>query len=136
VQSINYNILHGDEALIYEIRTYTIKPGKMKEFLSFFTEKGAKIGGTLKTQGQLIGHWQTVRRYVVDVAGAEFKEEGQEVANEVVYMVAFKDMAQRNEFWKNFGSDERWKKERPKFASLVSKMDIKILHPTEISPMK
>lgn len=109
----------------------------MEEFLSFFTEEGSRIGGTIKTHGQLIGHWQTVGRYLVDVVGAEFKEEGQEeVPNEIVYMVAFKDMAQRNEFWKSFGNDERWHKQRPTFTSLVSKMDIKILRPTEISPMK
>jgi len=122
--------------MIYEIRTYTIRPGKMKEFLSFFTERGARIGGTLKAQGQLIGHWQTVRRYLVDVAGEELKQESQEVTNEVVYMIAFENMAQRNEFWKSFGNDKRWHKERSTFASLVSKMDIKILRPTEISPMK
>ena len=73
----------------------------------------------------------------MDVAGAEFKEEGQEeAANEVVYMIAFEDMAQRNAFWKSFGNDKRWHKERFTFASLVSKMDIKILRPTEISPLK
>ena len=122
--------------MIYETRAYTIRPGKMKEFLSFFTERGTMIAGTLKAQGQLIGHWQTVRRYLVDVAGGELKQESQEVANEVVYMIAFEDMDQRNEFWKSFGDDKGWHKERPTFASLVSKMDIKILRPTEISPMK
>jgi len=123
--------------MIYETRAYTIRPGKMKEFLSFYTEKGARIAGTFKTQGQLVGHWQTVRRYLVDVVGTEFKEEGQEDAiNEVVYTIAFEDMAQRNEFWKSFENDKRWLKERPTFASLVSKLDIRILRPTEISPMK
>ena len=122
--------------MIYEIRTYTIRPGKIKEFLSFFTERGTRIAGTLKAQGQLIGHWQAIRRYLVDVAGAELKQESQEVTNEVVYMIAFEDMDQRNEFWKSFGDDKGWHKERPTFASLVSKMDIKILRPTEISPMK
>jgi hypothetical protein len=122
--------------MIYEIRTYTIRPGKMKEFLSFFTERGARIAGTLKAQGQLIGHWQAVRRYLVDVVGGELKQESQEVTNEVVYMIAFEDMNQRNEFWNSFGDDKEWRKERPTFASLVSKLDIKILRPTEISPMK
>jgi hypothetical protein len=122
--------------MIYEIRAYTIRPGKMKEFLSFFTESGARIAGILKAQGQLIGHWQAVRRYLVDVVGGELKQESQEVTNEVVYMIAFEDMDQRNEFWKSFGDDKGWHKERPTFASLVSKMDIKILRPTEISPMK
>ena len=122
--------------MIYETRAYTIRPGKMKEFLSFFTERGTRIAGTLKAQGQLISHWQTVRRYLVDVAGGELKQESQEVTNEVVYMIAFEDMDQRNEFWKSFGDNKGWHKERPTFASLVSKMDIKILRPTEISPMK
>jgi hypothetical protein len=67
--------------MIYEIRAYTIRPGKMKEFLSFFTERGARTAGTIKTHGQ-------------------------------------------------------WRKERPTFASLFSKLNIKILRPTEISPMK
>jgi hypothetical protein len=67
--------------MIYEIQTCTIRPGKMKEFLSFFTERGARTAGTIKTQGQ-------------------------------------------------------WRKEKLKFASLFSKLNIKILRPTEISPMK
>ncbi|WXG42132.1 MAG: NIPSNAP family protein [Candidatus Freyarchaeum deiterrae] len=123
--------------MIYEIRAYTIRPGKMEEFLAFFNREGSSIGGTIKTHGQLIGHWQTVRRFLVDVVGTEFKEEDQkEASNEVVYMLAFKDMAQRTEFWKSFGNDKRWQKERPTFTSLVSKMDIKILNPTKVSPLK
>ena len=51
-------------------------------------------------------------------------------------MIAFEDMAQRNEYWKSFRDDKGWHKERSTFASLVSKMDIKVLRPTEISPMK
>ena len=122
--------------MIYEIRTYTIRPGKIKEFFSFFTERGTRIAGTLKAQGQLIGHWQTVRRYLVDVTGGELKQERQEGTNEVVYMIAFEDIAQRNEYWKSFRDHKGWHKESSTFASLVSKMDIKILRPTEISPMK
>jgi hypothetical protein len=98
--------------LIYETRAHTIRPGKMKEFLSFYAGKGARIAGTFRTQGQLIGHWQTVRRHSVDVVGAEFREEGQEDAtSEVVYTIAFEDMAQRNEFWRSFENDKRWLKE-------------------------
>lgn len=53
----------------------------------------------------------------------------------LMYMTTFNSKAERDEHWKNFGSDSVWKRISvlPEYLNTVSKADIFFLHPTEFS---
>jgi hypothetical protein len=53
----------------------------------------------------------------------------------LMYMTTFNNMAERDEHWKNFGSDSVWKRisAMPEYLNTVSKADIFFLHPTDFS---
>jgi hypothetical protein len=53
----------------------------------------------------------------------------------LTYMVAFKDMAERNKKWESFGSDPEWSRIRvlPEYANTVSKIIKKFLEPLPYS---
>jgi hypothetical protein len=53
----------------------------------------------------------------------------------LVYMLAFEEMAQREKAWDVFGSSPEWKelRSRPEFAGTVSNINVKILKPTGYS---
>ena len=102
--------------MIYEHRSYTLQPGKRAEFIQrfarfmpLFEKYGAKV----------IGVWQT------DVGNS----------NEFIYVLAFKDFAQREVFWERFRQDEEYleyQREGTRTANVTSK----ILRPTAYSPLK
>jgi len=103
--------------MIYEHRTYYILPGKMEEFVQTF---GDIILPLLKKHGaELIGSWQT--------------EIGQ--GNEFVYILAFRDLADRERFFKALRQDEEFKKYRQS-GIRVSYTLSKILQPTSYSPLQ
>jgi hypothetical protein len=53
----------------------------------------------------------------------------------LMYMTTFKNMAERDEHWKEFGNDSTWKRisALPEFQNTVSKADIYFLYPTDYS---
>jgi hypothetical protein len=51
-------------------------------------------------------------------------------AEEVNYMLAFPSREKREEFWEDFLGSEEWRSLMPEWATLVSKMDNRILEPT------
>jgi hypothetical protein len=53
----------------------------------------------------------------------------------LMYMTTFNNKAERDEHWKNFGSDSTWKRisVMPEYLNTVSKADILFLRPTDFS---
>lgn len=102
--------------MIYEHRSYTLLPGKKAEFIESF----ARLMPLFDKHGaKVIGVWQT------DVGES----------NEIIYILAFKDFAQREQFWDNFRRDQvfvEFQRQGTRAANVVNK----ILRPTDYSPLK
>lgn len=108
--------------MIYEWRIYEVVPGKMKEINRRF-EKYWK--GLLEKNGmKIIGFWESIIGRT----------------NTLYYMLAFDDMAHREEAFRSFRADPevaRVKKELEKETGVVTKCFTNILlSPTSYSPMQ
>jgi hypothetical protein len=104
--------------MIYEHRTYTILPGKTAEFVEAFGRIPAPLFE--KYGAKIIGVWTT------DIGGA---------SNEVVYILAFQDLAQREQVFQQFRADpeyQNYRKEGVRVESIASK----ILRPTDYSALQ
>lgn len=104
--------------MIYEHRTYTILPGKTAEFVEGFGRVPAPLFE--KYGAKVVGVWTT------DLGG---------LSNEVVYILAFHDLAQREQVFQQL-------RDTPAFQSyvregvLVASVASKILRPTNYSALK
>lgn len=106
--------------MIYELRFYEILPGRAPAFtgrqdvaVKLLDKHGAKV----------VGAWTQ------DVG----------TSNEIVYMIAFKDMAHRDQVWTAFLGEPDWKKsvaESEKDGPIVAKLVNSILRPTAYSPLQ
>ena len=109
--------------MIYEERVYTIVPGKMQDINNRFANVTMRL---FEKHGmKVIGFWQTII--------------GSNSINELVYILAFEDLAQRQAAWEAFMNDEEWqqaKRESEKDGPLVSNVANKILKPTIYSPIQ
>ena len=112
----------ADEQRVFELRTYTAAPGKMDALNARFREHTI---GLFKKQGmEVIGFWQPA---------------GEEGASTLVYLMAYPSQEKRDAMWKAFMDDPEWKKvyaESQKDGPLVTKVESKMLGPTDYSPMK
>ena len=112
----------ADEQRVFELRTYTAAPGKMDALNARFREHTIEL---FKKQGmEVIGFWQP---------------SGEEGANTLVYLMAYPSQEKRDAMWKAFMDDPEWKKvyaESHKDGPLVTKVESKMLGPTDYSPMK
>lgn len=103
--------------MIYEHRTYYLLPGKLPEFLQAFEETPAKV---FERHGaKLIGFWVT--------------EIGQ--SNEVIYILAYDSLAERERAWQRINQDEEMLKYR-QAPPRVEKIKVRILRPSTFSPLK
>lgn len=103
--------------MVYEHRTYYLLPGKMQEFLEAFSQTPAKLFE--KHGAKLVGFWTTVI--------------GQ--SNEVIYLLAFRDLAHRERFWEELGQDSEMQQYR-QGGVRVEKIVSKILRPSAFSPLQ
>lgn len=107
---------------VFELRTYTAAPGKMEALNARFREHTIAL---FEKQGmEVIGFWMPT-----DAEGA----------STLVYLMAYPSQEARNTMWKAFGEDPEWKKvstESQKDGALVTKVESKMLAPTDYSPMK
>ena len=107
--------------MIYEYRVYTIREGKMERLQRVFTETVMPLFN--KHNIKAVGFWEPERG-----EGRTF-----------VYMVGFKDAADRERAWKDFADDPEWKRKR---AALEEeglpweKIESTVLVPTSFSPMQ
>jgi len=107
--------------MIYELRTYKAMPGRMPDLLNRFTK--ITLSFFEKHGMKVIGFWQPL------------------VGNnsELIYLLAFEDMAHFERAWKAFKEDPEWLKARAeteKNGPLVENVHNLILAPTNFSPLK
>ena len=112
----------ADAARVFELRTYTAAEGRMEALNTRFREHTVDL---FRKHGmEVIGFWTPT-----DAAGA----------NTLVYLMAYPSVEAREKSWKAFVDDPEWKKvyaESQKDGSLTTKVESKILTPTDYSPMK
>lgn len=108
--------------MIYEYRVYHVLPGRMPDLNARFAEITLSY---FKKHGiQVVGFWQTV------IGGP---------SNTLHYMLAFRDLAHREQAWASFAADSE---RQQAFAAtevngpLVEYITNTILRPTPYSPMQ
>jgi hypothetical protein len=96
--------------MIYELRTYTLQPGKQNEFLKYNTEIGRKIRGD--NYGKLEGCWTT-----------EFG-----TLNQYVHLWSYADLNERERLRGELAKNNAWNTEyTPKIRPLMLAQENKIL---------
>lgn len=107
--------------MIYGNRAYYVMPGKMPAL----HERFSKVTMPLfkRHRMQVVGFWETVI--------------GE--SNELVYILAFEDLAHRERAWQAFYADPEWQKARRASEAggpLIERIVNKIWKPTPYSPLK
>jgi len=96
--------------MIYELRTYTLVPGKQGEYLKLNGEIGRKIRGD--KYGKLEGYWST-----------EFG-----TLNQLVHLWSYADLGEREQVRAALAKNEAWTKEYiPKIRPMMLAQENKIL---------
>lgn len=98
--------------MIVEQRTYTLKPGKVGEYLALYREEGLEV--QLAHLGQLVGY------YSVEVGAL----------NQIIHMWAYDDANDRARRRKALYADPRWLNVVEKLVALIERMENVILKPT------
>jgi NIPSNAP len=113
---------HGEGLLIYELRTYHCIPGKLPELLARF--KNLTLPIWERHQIRQVGFWTVV----VGESSAD-----------LIYMLAWDSMAEREERWEKFTADPEWIRGRAateENGQLVASVSNSLLRPTEFSALQ
>jgi hypothetical protein len=103
--------------MIYELRTYTLVPGKLQEYFKYQQEIGREIRGD--RYGKLEGCWST--------------ESG--TLNRYLLLWSFDDLSERERMWQELSKNEQWKAEYlARIRPLLMAQETKILNPVEGYP--
>jgi len=107
--------------MVYEYRAYYIMPGRMPDIQKRFADVTMNL---FKKHGiQVVGFWETL-----------FGE-----SNELVYILAFEDVATRQKKWDAFQADPDWQSARKASemnGPLVQRVVNKLWKPTKFSPLQ
>ena len=103
--------------MIYEKRTYRVRPGTAAEFLKIYEEQGL---GIITRYAKLCGCWTS--------------ECG--TLNEIVFLWAYDDFAHRAAQRGKLGADAEWKSFVPKILPFLDHQESVFLQPTAFSPLK
>jgi NIPSNAP len=109
---------------LLELRSYYAMPGKLEDIHKRFRDHTLRIFA--KHGMTVVGFW-----------GPVYKKDGSE--GKLVYMMSFKDRAERDAKWKEFGSDPEWQKvskESEVNGKLVEKVESVFLYDTDYAPAK
>ncbi len=109
--------------MIYELRTYQVVPGKMKNLNDRF--ENTTLSLFEKYNMKVIGFWETAI--------------GEATTTELVYLLAFEDLGHYQQAWNAFISDPEWQEAKRLTeigGPLVNVVSVKILEPTEYSPLQ
>jgi hypothetical protein len=109
---------------LLELRTYYAFPGKLEDIHKRFRDHTLQIFA--KHGMTVVGFW-----------GPVYKKDGSE--DRLVYMLSFKDRAERDAKWKEFGSDPEWQKvskDSEANGKLVQKVESVFLYDTDYAPVK
>jgi hypothetical protein len=108
--------------MLYELRTYSVMPGKLPDLNKRFAE--ITLGYFKKYNIQVVGFWTN------EIGGA---------SDQLIYILAYESLADREKKWGAFVADqERLAKfaETEKNGPLVRRITAQILRPTPYSPMQ
>ena len=103
--------------MVYELRTYTLYPGKLKEYLELVKTVGMPIRERF---GLPLGYW--------------FTEIGE--LNQVVHLYAYPDLAERDRLRKALAQEDAWRAYLAKASPMLLRQESKILSPAEFSALK
>jgi hypothetical protein len=104
--------------MVYEMRTYTVKIGKLHEYIKHFEENGLPI---ISKYSKLVGYWYT--------------EIGE--LNQIVHIWEYQGLDQRAEKRAALYSDREWlEKFLPIALTMLEKQESRILYAANFSPIK
>ena len=107
--------------MLYELRIYDMVPGKMLDIHARFGNVTTKL---FQKHGiEVVGFWD-------NVIGP---------SNQLVYMLAWKSLAEREQKWDAFQADPQWTQARAaseKAGPIVARVSNTIMRPTPYSPIK
>lgn len=106
--------------MFYELRTYTIKPTKLGDWLALYQSDALAV--QTEHLGQLVGFFTT-----------EFGE-----ANQVVHIWAYASLDERMARRANMAADSRWAEfsRKNKELDAVVRLESRMMRPTGFSPLK
>ena len=107
--------------MVYELRIYTVHPGRMGALLARFRDHTCRL---FEKHGiKNVGYWTNA------IGGR---------SDELWYMVAYEDLGARQKAWASFGADPDWQKTRAdseKDGPIVHHIENRIMAPTNFSPL-
>jgi len=103
--------------MVYEMRVYTLQPGKVPEFQALIEREALPV---INKYSKLVGWWST--------------EVGP--LNQVVHIWAYEDLNHRERARKAQGEDPQLQAFRPRAQSMVVSQYNMILTPANFSPLK
>ena len=108
--------------MIYELRTYEANPGKLPALHARFRDHTTRI---FERHGmECLGFWT-------------YGHGGW--SNQLLYLMRFDDMADRDAKWRTFAADEEWTRVRADSEAdgpLVSRIRSDLLNPTDYSALR
>jgi hypothetical protein len=107
---------------LYELRTYFANPGKLEDVHKRFRDNTMRI---------FAKHGMKVENFW----GPVYKKDGSET--KLVYLMSFKDRAERDAKWKEFATDPEWQKvskESEANGKLLEKTESLFLYQTDYAP--
>jgi hypothetical protein len=108
------------EERLFEMRTYYAAPGKLDALLARFRDHTCKL---FEKHGITnVGYWLPIDN----------------TENKLVYLLAYKDRAARDQSWKGFMADADWQKafkESEAAGKLVTRVEVRFLGATDYSPV-
>jgi hypothetical protein len=108
--------------MLYELRTYRAMPGRMPDLLARFRDHTCVIWERLGIAQ--VGFW------TVGIGDSN---------HDLIYLLAWESLAQREVLWQRFTSDPEWHAARSASEAngpLAQTVSNQILMPTDFSPMK
>jgi hypothetical protein len=102
--------------MIVEMRTYTLKPGQVGNYLKLYEAEG--LATQTRILGRLLGYY-----------GSETGD-----VNQVVHLWAYEDLADRQKRRAALFADPTWLAYVPKIVEMIVTQESKLLNPARFSP--
>jgi hypothetical protein len=104
--------------MIVDERTYTLYPGKLKEWMALYEKEGLAV--QTRILGRLVGFFIT--------------ETG--TLNQIVHQWAYDSFAERERRRAEMNADPQWQRYVSQVGGFIQKMENRILSPLPFSPLK